>query len=78
MRKPFLSANRPIVTVDRLNVSFRIQWNQTLTPFLFLILNSTPSNPTPKRVSNAQAQASANLLTFQEPVPSSELVDNLL
>ncbi len=38
MRKSFLSVNRPFVTLDRPKLSFRIQRNQRVTPFPFLIL----------------------------------------
>jgi hypothetical protein len=39
-RKHNLTVQRPIVTVDRLNVSLLIEGFQALTPFLFLILKS--------------------------------------
>jgi hypothetical protein len=39
-RKHFLSAYRPILSVDRLNLSFRLEEFQAVAPFLFLILKS--------------------------------------
>jgi hypothetical protein len=49
-RKRILSAHRPIVTVARLNVSLRIERNQTVNAFLFLILKgSFQSGPTTER-----------------------------
>jgi hypothetical protein len=45
-RKQFLTVHRPIVTVDRTNVSFRIEGNQMVERFPFLILK-TPSLSTP-------------------------------
>jgi len=39
-RKHFLTLRRPIVTFDRLKLTFRIEEIQALEPFLFLILKS--------------------------------------
>jgi hypothetical protein len=45
-RKLFLTVHRPIVTVDRTNVSFRIERYQPVKAFPFLILK-TPLDSTP-------------------------------
>jgi hypothetical protein len=39
-RKQILTVHRPIVTVDRLKLTFRIEEFQVLGPFPFLILKS--------------------------------------
>ena len=52
-RKHILTVYRPIVTVDRLNVSFRIERNQSVKAFLFLILKSTRLDPPTERAQNA-------------------------
>jgi len=60
MRKCFLSAHRLIVTVNRPNLSFRFERNQTVKAFPFLILkNSFRSGPTPERAPGTLATAAA-------------------
>jgi hypothetical protein len=39
-RKRFLSARRPILTLDRPNLSLRLEQNQTVKAFPFLILKT--------------------------------------
>jgi hypothetical protein len=75
-RKPILSANGTFLTVDRPILSFPIHRIQTLGPFLFLILKRHRNSSDAKRVPNTQAKASVNFVTFQEPIPRPELVDN--
>jgi hypothetical protein len=52
------------VTLHRLNLSFRIQRNQTVTPFLFLILKTLSLNPPLARVSKALATAAVIAVIF--------------
>jgi hypothetical protein len=56
-RKHFLSAKRTFLTVDRLNLSFRIEGFQRVEGFPFLTTKKPKANPTPERVPTAQAKA---------------------
>jgi hypothetical protein len=63
-RKRFLTPNRPFVTLYRLNLSFRIQRNQAVTPFPFLVLKTPRLNPPTERVPKAQATAAVIAIDF--------------
>jgi hypothetical protein len=73
-RKRFLSVHRPIVTVDRTNVSFAIEVYQAVKPFPFLILKNglPPTPPTERapgrwrrrRVATAAQKRSGPWITF--------------
>ena len=52
-RKWFLSLHRPIVTVDRQIVTFRIERFQAVDGFPFLILKNTYPKPPTERAQNA-------------------------
>ena len=65
-RKPFLSANRTFLTVDRQNLSFRIEQFQRVEPVLFLITKNLPLKPSPQRVPTTQAEATAFITAFQD------------
>ena len=52
-RKHFLTVHRPIVTADRRILSFRVERNQTVMAFLFLILKSICLDPPTERAPNA-------------------------
>ena len=57
MRKSFLSVNRTSLTVDRLNLSFRIEGFQRVEGFPFLTTKNPKADPPPERVPTAQAKA---------------------
>jgi hypothetical protein len=71
-RKHFLSVNRTFLTVDRQNLSFRIEGFQRVEPFPFLITKKPSLKPSPERAPTAQSQATAFIKTFQRPRPTPE------
>jgi hypothetical protein len=62
-RKSFLSVNRPFVTLDRPKLSFRIQRNQSVTPFSFLVLKS----PSIETADGARIQSAGDGGGYQLP-----------
>lgn len=79
-RKGFLTVKRRDLTVDRQNLSFPIQQNQTVDPFPFLTIKNPSSIPTPARAPTAQAKAAGIGPYFLRPRPTphkgKESVDN--
>jgi hypothetical protein len=65
-RKHFLSVNRTFLTVDRLNLSFRIEPFQMVKPLPFLITKNPSLKPSPQRVPTTQAEATAFINAVQE------------
>jgi hypothetical protein len=53
------------LTVDRLNLSFRIEGFQRVEPFPFLTTKKPSLKPSPQRVPTTQAEATAFITVFQ-------------
>jgi hypothetical protein len=75
-RKPFLTVHRQIVTVDRLNLSFRIEPNQPLNAFPFLILkNSFRSGPTTERAARYAGDGGGTMMLTRTAADPRKIVD---
>jgi hypothetical protein len=73
-RKSFLSVNRTFLTVDRLNLSFRIEGFQRVEVFPFLITKKPSLKPSTERAPTAQAQATAFIKAFQRTRPTPQML----
>jgi hypothetical protein len=65
-RKQFLSVNRTFLTVDRLNLSFRIEGFQRVEPFPFLTTKNPRPNPPPERVPNSAGEGGGCWILLRE------------
>jgi hypothetical protein len=79
-RKGFLSVHRPIVTVDRTKLSFRIERIQSVKAFSFLILKTRlDSTPTPRhQVSAVGGGVAAPFCRTDNPVDKSQMSEGFL
>jgi hypothetical protein len=76
-RKHYLSVHRLIVTVDRQKLSFRIERNQTVTPFLFLILKTAFDPGRRRSAPQGTLATAAARWDRREPLRTSERRVNL-